>query len=107
MNNKDPIYKVSDILDSFFPDLLRNKIQEKNNLNENWRKVLLHIPKDGERLVAHSKILEIKNNSLYLETDHPGWIQLFNIYRRQILKALKEEFPALEIRDFSFILKKE
>lgn len=115
MTNDEDINKASDLLESLFSDMLGDKVKEESNLRKGWKRVLEHIPKDektvekygyvGEKLAAHSRIIELKNNLLYLETDHPGWIQLFSLYRNKILKGLKKEFPELEIRDFSFMLK--
>jgi len=105
MTNDEDISKVSDLIESLFSDILVVKGKDENNLKKGWKKVLSHIPVDGEKLAAHSRIIELKNTLLCLETDHSGWIQLFYLYRKKIIQGLKKEFPALEIRDFSFVLK--
>lgn len=105
MTNDEDINKISDLLESLFSDILGGKSTNENNLNKGWKKVLQHIPIDGEKLAAHSRVLDLKNTLLCLETDHSGWIQLFYLYRKKIIQGLKKEFPSLEIHDFSFTLK--
>lgn len=105
MNDEDGMSRVSELLESLFSDIQLGKMQKENNLSKGWKKVLQHVPVDGDKLAAHSRVLELKNTLLCLETDHPGWIQLFYLHRKKIIQGLKREFPTLEIRDFSFTLK--
>jgi hypothetical protein len=53
----------------------------------------------GESLAEHSRVYEVKNRNLFIEVDHPGWMQLLFMKRPQILRSVKRKYPALNIRD--------
>ncbi len=101
------IKEASKIMETFFSDLLEDKYKEYNALDTGWKKVLLLLKGDGEKLASHSTVQDLKNNILYVEADHPAWIQLFHMQKRKILVQLSKEFPSLEIKDLFFSLKKE
>ena len=112
------VQSASDLLNNFFTDVLSFSPEkvfseaEGGSLDRGWKTVLYSIrgygeERDiGEKLAAHSRIIDLKNDVLFLETDHSGWIQLFGLYKKRILTALKKEFPELKINGFSFTLKK-
>lgn len=58
----------------------------------------------GANLAAHSRIKELEQGIVYIETDHPGWIQLLKIEERKILSALQKRFSGLEIKGIRFFL---
>ena len=59
----------------------------------------------GERLAANTRVVDLKNGTLIIETDHPGWIQYLKFYQKFILKGLSMECPDLKIKSFAFKLK--
>ena len=59
----------------------------------------------GERLAANTRVLDLKNGVLIIESDHPGWIQYLKFYQSFILKGLKMESPELNISSLAFKLK--
>ena len=64
-----------------------------------WEKIA------GTNLAAHSRINELEKGIVYIDTDHPGWIQLLKIEERRILKALQQRFPGLGIKGLRFFLR--
>ena len=102
----DDVYvqKASDLLDSIFTDIFSKASQGGADLERGWKNILQKIS-GGEKLAAHSRITDLKNDLLHIETDHPGWIQLFNMHQKRILKELKKEFPELSVKGFSFVLR--
>lgn len=102
----DDVYvqKASDLLDSIFTDIFSKAPQGGADLERGWKNILQKIS-GGEKLAAHSRITDLKNDLLHIETDHPGWIQLFNMHQKRILKELKKEFPELSVKGFSFVLR--
>ncbi len=102
----DDVYvqKASDLLDSIFTDIFSKAPQGGADLERGWKNILQKIS-GGEKLAAHSRIRDLKNDLLHIETDHPGWIQLFNMHQKRILKELKKEFPELSVKGFSFVLR--
>jgi hypothetical protein len=58
----------------------------------------------GEREAAHSRILDINNNLLLVEADHPGWIQILQFRQGELLKEVQKRFPSLNVRGIQFRL---
>ena len=40
-----------------------------------------------------------------METDHPGWIQYLNIYKKFIIKGIKMALPDLQVSSLAFRVK--
>ena len=59
----------------------------------------------GERLASNTRVLDLKNGVLIIESDHPGWIQYLKFYQNFIIKGLKMENPELKITSLAFRLK--
>ncbi|MBO4508561.1 MAG: DUF721 domain-containing protein [Spirochaetaceae bacterium] len=76
--------------------------QINNNRQQDTKRVDI-----GSQLADHSKIIEFKNGTLFVETDHPTRIQLFQFYKDFILKELKKKYPELKIQNVSFFIGKQ
>ena len=106
MNNSTQ--KADSIISSTFSDI-GSSLKEANKTVSIWNKVLLSIKSskiDGSQLADHSKILDLKNGILIVETDHPGRIQLFQMYKNYIQKGINKNLPDLQIKNIVFKLKK-
>ena len=87
---------------------------EKNMMNV-WKSVVSKIksPRDddnekrmpiGERLAGNTRVVDLKNGILLIETDHSGWIQYLKLYENFIIKGLKMALPDLKITSLAFRL---
>jgi len=56
----------------------------------------------GERLAGNTRVVDLKNGILLIETDHSGWIQYLKMYQKFIITGLKRELPNLKISTFAF-----
>ncbi len=56
----------------------------------------------GERLANNTRVIDLKNGVLLVETDHPGWIQYLKTYQKFILTGLKMNLPELKISSLAF-----
>lgn len=56
----------------------------------------------GERLAGNTRVIDLKNGILLVETDHPGWIQYLRMYQKFILNGLKMALPELKIKGLAF-----
>ena len=56
----------------------------------------------GERLAGNTRVIDLKNGVLLVETDHPGWIQYLKTYQKFILNGLKMYLPDLKISSLAF-----
>ena len=51
----------------------------------------------GERLAGNTRVIDLRNGVLLVETDHPGWIQYLRMYQKYILTGLKMNLPDLKL----------
>ena len=56
----------------------------------------------GERLASNTRVVDLKNGVLLIESDHPGWIQYLRMYQKFILNGLKMNLPNLKISSLAF-----
>lgn len=112
--NENLILNASDFMQKFTNiDFLKS-----DKITSVWKKVVskIHVNKYenensekrisiGERLAYNTKVVDLKNGILLVETDHSGWIQYLRIYKKFILNGLKQELPDLKINSLAFRLK--
>jgi len=106
MNNS--ISKADELISKIFSEI-GNSSQEANRPFSVWKEVLMTIKNskiDGSQLADHSRIIDLKNNILIIETDHPGRIQLFQMYKNYIQNGINRKLPELTIKNIVFKLKK-
>ena len=106
----EPYRKVDEIISNIFENISTDKMNDNLNMISSWKSVLLSINSRtnknmGNLLVSHTKVIDLKNGVLLIETDHPGYIQTLQMYNSYILKGLKQKVPELEIKALSFRLK--
>ena len=53
----------------------------------------------GVSLAEHCRVYDVRHHNLFVEVDHPGWMQLLLLAKRKLLAKLRQRFPQLEIRD--------
>jgi len=54
---------------------------------------------------SHSIPIDIKNSSLFIEVDHSGWLQLFQMNGFHIIKKIKSMYPELDINSLKYKIK--
>lgn len=113
----DSFSSVKDLVNTYFENISEtNKNVAK--VVSSWRGILHQINNKnrqqdtkrvdiGSQLADHSKIIEFKNGTLFVETDHPTRIQLFQFYKEYILGELKKKYPELKIQNLSFFIGKQ
>jgi hypothetical protein len=92
------IKDVSSLLSAFFDEEKLSRGGQYADFFGSWKHSA------GDRLSAHSRIVDICNNLLIVEADHPGWIQLLQLRQAEILRLISQRFPQLELRGISFRL---
>ena len=53
----------------------------------------------GLSLGEHSRVYDVRHKTLYVEVDHPGWMQMLYFRKEKILAVLKIKFSQLDIMD--------
>ena len=113
----DSFNSAKDLINTYF-----NSISDSNKnvaeIESSWRGILMQLrdlnkQQDtkrsdiGSQLADHSRIIDFKNATLFIETDHPTRLQLFYFYKEYILNALKKKYPELKINNLSFFMGKQ
>ena len=57
----------------------------------------------GEDVAAHSKVTNIKNGVLFVEVDHPGWIQMIRLEEKKILSRIAQRHSGVAIRSLRIV----
>ena len=109
--NENRILSASDFM-SRFTNIDFSKSDKLTNV---WKKVVSKISVTkfesensekrmsiGERLAGNTRVVDLKNGILLIETDHSGWIQYLRTYQKFILNGLKKELPDLKISSLAF-----
>lgn len=102
--------KANEILTSIFDNLSQNLLKDSANITNGWKYVLSSIKSRnnkniGELLISHTRVVDLKNGILLVETDHPGYIQTLQMYNSYIIRGMNKKYPELEIKTLSFRLK--
>jgi predicted nucleic acid-binding Zn ribbon protein len=80
-------------------DLLREFLKAKGWLGGNpyeplfsqWQKIA------GESMASHVRLLDVHNNTLVVEVDHPGWLQMLRMRQEAILEAARKAAPHVSL----------
>lgn len=92
------IKSAANLLSRFFDEEKIKRGGSYASFFSSWKQIV------GERLAAHSRIVELEKGVLIIEAEHPGWIQLLQLKQATILSALSSRFPELEFRAIAFRL---
>ena len=104
MNDKE-VYGMGEILSNVFTNIDSTRIQQGNDIVTIWEDTVQKIYNYGPKLAGHTKVVDLKNGILLVETDHPGWNQILQNYKDFILKGLKMKIKDLEINSLAFRVK--
>lgn len=88
---------AGDILKELFASIKLD--QRKETLFDVWPSLV------GEEAAEHLKIKDIKGKTLTLETDHPGWIQVAQLRKNEILDKIRARFPDKNIDNIKISLR--
>ena len=91
--------KAGDLLKEFFENLGISP-ERKENIYSCWKEIA------GNEIADNSRVIDIKNEIISVEADHPGWIQIINLKKNVILKKVNEKFPEKGIKGIKVILRK-
>lgn len=104
------IYDTRELLVKTFENISFSTSNNAYSVLDGWKKVLCKIksnknPYEGQNLAEHSKVVDLKNEILIVEVDHPGWMELLQLHKKFILKGLNMNMPNLKIKNIAFKLK--
>ena len=112
----DKIYSNSDIITSVLEGILsdanKKRMEESSLFISKWKKVVTSVksvvnPDCGNTMYAHSQIIDVKDGTILLQVDHPGFIQLFETHKKYILRGLEMHIPQIKIKNMSYVFNKK
>ncbi len=86
------VKKAADIVTSLFSTLDGNRMREANDFYGNWRMLV------GEKIAAHSRVVDVDRGVVVVEVDHPGWSQQLSFVKKRVISDLSRAFPSLAIK---------
>lgn len=97
--------KAGNILNQFLDNLLK-KTQNKGGKEyysflKKWEDIV------GKKLYGHTKIIDVKNGSLIVVVDHPGWLQMVKFKEKMIIKKVQRNFPQLAVKSIRISVMEE
>ncbi len=92
--------RVGEILKKFFEEKGLSFSGREVKIFTGWNSLV------EPNIARHSRVIEVEENKLIVEVDHPGFSQLIYLKKNVILNKLNREYPDLVINDIKVILKK-
>jgi hypothetical protein len=111
--------KAGDIISGLFRQRFGEDFMENARLSaelfNTWEKTVCQVWPHGEdqknedipAAAVHSRIKELERGVLFVEVDHPGWIQILQTRQAELLLAVQRRCPKLDIRGIAFRLSRE
>lgn len=65
-----------------------------------WRAVCDEVSSRG--LADHSAIVDVRNGTVIVAVDHPGWLQLIQMQEKRLLGKLQKRFPDMGLQNIHF-----
>ena len=112
----DKIYSNSEmikaVLEGILSDVDKKRMEESSIFISKWKKIVTSIksvvnPDCGNGMYSHSQVIDIKDGTLILQVDHPGFIQLFETHKKYIFRGLEMHLPQMKIKNISYLLDKK
>lgn len=93
--------KASDVLNALFSGFDSDGLRQSNSFIRGWKETV------GDKVSAHSKVVDVDRGILTVEVDHPGWNQQIQYMKKRILSSLSRSFPELGIVSIAVRVKSE
>ncbi len=115
MRDSDEKYKASSIISQLMNQLDTSLMKNAGDVSKAWYDTVKTIKsfnqedtsrvQVGTQLADHSRVIDVKNEVLIVETDHPGRLQLLQIHKKYILEGLRRKVPDIPIKNITYKLK--
>ena len=84
----------ADIIRQYFDRDIVQEGEEWIKLISSWEKMI------GTDLAAHIRVKDLKGTTLILESDHPGWAQIFYMKKSANMNKMRKQFPRVAVKSF-------
>lgn len=85
--------KASDLVSVFFDGISSDEMNQSMSFIRGWKNTV------GDKIAAHSKIIDLDKGFIIVEVDHPGWSQQILLQKKRIISTLSRSFPELYIKN--------
>ena len=104
------ILSCNEIISKVFSNIEANQVQQAVTLSSVWKEIVRGIKNTrdefyGEKIAAHSEVVDLKNGQLLIETDHSGWIQVMQLHSKFIIRGINMKLPDVKISSLVFRMK--
>lgn len=106
----DEMIGMGELVSKTFRNIRVEDVNNANSILSVWQSVLVRIrsnrnPLEGQNLAEHTRVKDLKNGVLFVESDHPGWTQLLKMYEKFILIGMQRALPQLYISAMAISLR--
>jgi len=101
----DQFISGSEIITRVFKNISASDIEKGSKIQQAWSATVSKISGNGEKLAAHSSVVDLKNGVLLVESDHPGWNQMLQMHKKFILIGMNRLSGGVKIESLAFRLK--
>ena len=107
---ENEIIDFNEMITKVFSNIETGNLQNANKITSIWKEVTKGIKNTrdeyyGEKISAHSEVVDLKNGQLLIETDHPGWIQVIQLHSKFIIKGMNMKLGNVKVSSLVFRLK--
>ncbi len=93
--------KASEVLNALFSGFDSDGLRQSNDFIRGWKETV------GDKISAHSRVVDVDRGILTVEVDHPGWNQQIQYLKKRIIGNLSKAFPELGIVSIAIRVKSE
>ncbi len=101
----DEFISGSQMITKVFNNISNSDIERSDKIQSAWKTTLQKISGNGEKLAAHSFVVDLKNGVLLVESDHPGWNQMLQMNKKFILTGMNRLSGGVKIDTLAFRVK--
>lgn len=92
---------VSELLNILLAKLKCDPQSAQGSLVRQWIDIV------GQDLAVHSKVVDLKGPTLYVQADHSTWAQILTLRRGSILQAITKHYPELGLKKIVVITREK
>ena len=101
----DEFMNSAQMITRVFNNISSRDIEDSGKIHRAWHETVSKISGNGEKLAAHSSVVDLKNGILLVESDHPGWNQMLQMHKKFILIGMNRLCGGLKIESLAFKVK--
>ncbi len=105
MDKNDTFISGAEMISNVFRNISCGEVEQSDKVVRAWQTTVSKISGNGQQLADHSRVIDLKNKILLVETDHPGWSQMLQMHKKFILIGLNRLSGDVRIESLAFRVK--